>query len=77
MIMTLVPAGVALADGPPAIAQRGGGGGGSGGMHCNQDIDCHQRLPPPRVCPGGGTSTATACCRMNYCGICWSDCPGH
>lgn len=43
---------------------------------CSTDADCHMRLPAPRVCPSGGQSVATACCRMNYCGVCWSDCPG-
>jgi hypothetical protein len=43
---------------------------------CNTDADCHMRLPHPRACPGGGASTPTACCRMNFCGVCWSDCPG-
>lgn len=43
---------------------------------CNTDADCHMRVPPPRACPGGGQSIATACCRMNFCGVCWSDCPG-
>jgi hypothetical protein len=42
---------------------------------CSQDSDCRMRLPRPRPCPGGGQSVPTACCRMNYCGICWSECP--
>lgn len=61
------------------LAQRhggGSGGGGSGGMSCNTDADCHIRLPRPRACPNGNQSVPTACCRMNYCGICWSECSG-
>ena len=43
---------------------------------CQTDADCRMPLPRVRACPGGGQSTPTACCRMNYCGVCWSDCPG-
>jgi hypothetical protein len=49
-------------------AQRGGT------QSCHVDADCRLRLPRPRPCPQGGQSVPTACCRMNYCGICWSEC---
>ncbi|MFO0648098.1 MAG: hypothetical protein U0326_17800 [Polyangiales bacterium] len=73
-LLALIPAASPMA-GPltqtrrPLLAQRGT-------RSCNTDADCASiRVPPPRACPHGGTMVATACCRMNYCGICWSDCP--
>jgi hypothetical protein len=61
----------------PLLAQHhgSGGSGGGGGQTCRIDADCHIRLPAARACPGGAQSIPSSCCRMNYCGICWSDCP--
>ncbi|MDP3278457.1 MAG: hypothetical protein Q8Q09_24925 [Deltaproteobacteria bacterium] len=43
---------------------------------CSQDTDCRMRLPRARSCPNGRQSVPTACCRMNFCGVCWSECNG-
>ena len=73
-LLALVPTAAPMAQSltqsrRPLLAQRGT-------RTCHTDADCASlRVPPPRACPHGGTMTATACCRMDYCGICWSDCP--
>ena len=66
-------------DAPMRSAQRRGGAAG-GARQCpgGQDSECSSMpLPRPQACPGGAQRTPSACCRMNFCGICWTDCPAH
>ncbi|MFO0559541.1 MAG: hypothetical protein U0269_16105 [Polyangiales bacterium] len=43
---------------------------------CSTDANCmgRVRLPRARRCSNGSPQVPTACCRMNYCGVCWSEC---
>lgn len=52
------------------LAQRGAP------MTCSQDTDCaaRMRMPRARRCSNGQPQTPSACCRMGYCGVCWSEC---
>lgn len=52
------------------FAQRGGP------PTCTDDASCvgKIRLPRARRCANGSPNTPSLCCRMGYCGICWSEC---
>ncbi|MBL8677592.1 MAG: hypothetical protein JNK05_00385 [Myxococcales bacterium] len=51
------------------LAQRGA-------VTCTADADCarRMRLPRARRCSNGAPQTPSLCCRMGYCGVCWSEC---
>jgi hypothetical protein len=81
LVVGIAPVMAARANPPEAmvVGQRHGSGSAAG-RTCpgGQDSEC-SGLPLPRAqsCPGGAQRTPSACCRMGYCGICWTDCPAH